>query len=65
MNIDRLIDESNKIYNFRINFINKFSEDNPDINQKELIKFSKMAANIKFKECRYDQINYKKIKKYL
>lgn len=65
MDIPKLDDKSNKVYNYRIKFINLFSADNPDLTIKEYIKFSKMAANIKFKECRYDHINFNKIKKYL
>ena len=65
MNIPKMTDESNTIYNFRISFINKFSTDNPNLNEKDYIKFSKIASNIKYKDCRYDRINYNKIKKYL
>jgi|AACY02.1.fsa_nt_gi hypothetical protein len=65
MTIPKLDDESETIYNYRISFINLFSQENPNLSQKEYIKFSKIAANIKFKECRYDSINYNKVKKYL
>lgn len=65
MDIPKLDDESNKVYNYRIKFINLFSADNKDLILKEYIKFSKIAANIKFKECRYDNINFNKIKTYL
>lgn len=64
-NIERFVDESNNVYNFRVSFINKFSENNPELKEKDYIRFSKIAANIKFKECRYDPINYNKVKKYL
>ena len=64
-NIERFVDESNTVYNFRVNFINKFSEDNPELKEKDHIKYSKIASNIKFKDCRYDKINYNKVKKYL
>lgn len=64
-NIERFVDESNTVYNFRISFINKFSEDNPELKEKDYIRYSKIASNIKFKECRYDPINYNKVKKYL
>jgi len=65
MNIVRFIDESNIVYNYRVEFINKFSIDNPNMNEKDYIKFSKIAANIKFKGCRYDSINFNKYKSYL
>ena len=65
MNITKLDDESNTVYNYRITFINNFSLDYPDLTEKEYIKYSKIAANIKFKECRYDSINFNKVKKYL
>ena len=65
MNITKLDDESNNVYNFRVNFINAFSIDYPNLTEKEYIKYSKIAANIKFKECRYDSINYNKVKKYI
>ena len=63
--MERLIDESNTIYNYRVKFYEKFSNDNPTLKKKEYVKYSKIAANIKFKECKYDQINFNKVKKYL
>tara|TARA_Y100000590_G_scaffold462398_1_gene626410 strand:- start:1104 stop:1301 length:198 start_codon:yes stop_codon:yes gene_type:complete len=65
MTIAKLDDESNNVYNFRVDFINSFSIDYPNLTEKDYIKYSKIAANIKFKECRYDSINYNKIKKYI
>jgi len=65
MNITKLDDESNTVYTFRVNFINQFSIDNPELKEKDYIRFSKLAANIKFKECKYDYINYNKVKKYI
>ena len=65
MTITKLDDESNTIYNFRVSFINSFSIDYPNLTEKDYIKYSKIAANIKFKECRYDIINYNKVKKYI
>lgn len=62
--MDRLEDESNKVYNFRIDFIKKYSK-NKDIKEKEAIKFSKIAANIKFRKCRYESLIYNKVKNYL
>ena len=65
MTIAKLDDESNTIYNFRVSFINSFSIDYPNLTEKDYVKYSKIAANIKFKECRYDSINYNKVKKYI
>lgn len=62
--MDRLEDESEKIYDYRINFIKKYSK-NKDVKEKDVIKFSKIAANIKFKKCKYDPFIYNKIKNYL
>ena len=65
MNLIKLDDESNTVYNYRFSFINLFSIDYPNLSDKEYVKFSKIAANIKFKDCIYDSINYNKVKKYL
>ena len=65
MTITKLDDESNTIYNFRVSFINAFSIDYPNLTEKDYIKYSKIVANIKFKECRYDSINYITVKKYI
>ncbi len=56
--------ESNIIYNYRKNFIEKYSKDNnDDINT--IIKYSKILANIKFKGCSYDETIYQKLKGFL
>ncbi len=56
--------ESNIIYNYRKNFIEKYSKDNnDDINT--IIKYSKILANIKFKGCSYDDSIYIKLKEYI
>lgn len=65
MNINKLDDESQTVYNFRVSFINSFSIDHPNLSEKDYIKYSKIAAYIKFKKCRYDSINFNKVKKYL
>ena len=65
MNIIKQDDESNTVYDYRVSFINSFSIDYPNLTEKDYIKYSKIAANIKFKECRYDSINYNKVKKYI
>lgn len=62
--IHRFDNESNIIYNFRkdfiINNINKLSDD-----YNTMIKYSKILANIKFKNCSYDINIYNKLKAYL
>ena len=67
MDIVRLIDESNEIFNFRCNYINKFKDKDNFKNEdfKNLVKDSKILANIKFKNCRYDPKIYYKLKKHL
>ena len=49
-NIPRFVNESNTVYNYRVQFIND-NKDTLELNEK--IKKSKIAANIKFKKCKY------------
>ena len=63
--MEQLIDESKTVYNYRLQFIKKFKNKNNDFKEKDYIRLSKIAANIKFKECRYDSIIYNKIKNYI
>ena len=65
MIINKFNDESNIVYNFRVSFCEKYSSDNPDVKDKDVIKFSKIAANIKFRKCRYDAFIFNKVKKYI
>jgi hypothetical protein len=58
-------DESNTVYNYRLEFINKYSNDNRDVSEKELIKLSKIVANIKYRGCKYGPSIFHKIKKYI
>jgi hypothetical protein len=62
--IHRFENESNTIYNFRKNFIinniNKLSDD-----YNTMVRYSKILANIKFKNCSYDITIYNKLKAYL
>lgn len=57
INIHRFENESNIVYNFRkdliINNMDKLIKDGKDMN--DIIKYSKIMANIKFKNCKYDQ----------
>jgi hypothetical protein len=57
VHIHRFENESDIVYNFRkeivINNMDKIIKDGKDIN--EVIKYSKIMANIKFKNCKYDQ----------
>ena len=52
-------DESKEIYNGRINFISLAKKKYPNkFTDSELIKYSKIWANIRFKGCRYPQKTY-------
>ena len=57
IHIHRFENESNIVYNFRkdliINNMDKIIKDGKDIT--DVIKYSKIMANIKFKNCKYDQ----------
>ena len=56
VNIHRFENESDIVYNFRkdliINNMDKIINDGKDIN--DVIKYSKIITNIKFKNCKYD-----------
>jgi hypothetical protein len=58
--ITRCDNESNIVYNYRVQFIEKYKE---DVDLKEKIKYSKILANIKFKKCSYSI--HDKLKDYL
>lgn len=64
MDIHRYENESNKVYNFRkdfiINNINKISDD-----YNIMVRYSKILANIKFKKCSYNENIYEKLKEFL
>ena len=66
-NIYRYETESDTIYNYRKNFIlnnyEEFNKNGTDINC--VIKYSKILANIKFKNCKYDLAIYNKLKDFL
>jgi len=60
--VARFDNESDMIYNYRVNYINN------NINNKSmilLIKNSKILANIKFKKCKYDPKIYNSMKDFL
>jgi hypothetical protein len=65
MILQQFDDESNTVYNYRIEFINKYSKNNTDVSEKELIKLSKIVANIKFRKCKYSPSIFHKIKNYI
>jgi len=50
--VPRLESESDTIYNYRIEYIEK--KYNINNNLRDIIKESKIIANIKFKKCQYD-----------
>jgi hypothetical protein len=64
MDIHRYENESNKVYNFRkdfiINNINKVSDD-----YNTMVRYSKILANIKFKGCSYNESIFEKLKEFL
>jgi hypothetical protein len=64
MDIHRYDNESNKVYNFRkdfiVNNINKVSDD-----YSTMVRYSKILANIKFKGCSYNETIYQKLKAFL
>ena len=66
-NIYRNDNESDTIYNYRKNFIlnnyEEFNKNGTDTNC--VIKYSKILANIKFKNCKYDSNIYDKLKSYI
>jgi len=55
--VKRLSDESNKIYQFRYDYINDTIRKKV-VEYKILEKNSKILANIKFKNCYYDKKSY-------
>ena len=61
--IERLPDESNKIFDDRIKFIEKVYSNINDL--KESIRLSKIYVNYKYKDCRYSSEVFLKIKPYL
>ena len=65
MDINKHDTESNTVYTFRKQFIEKYKQNNKDENINTIIKYSKMLANIKFKCCKYDNQNLEELKIYL
>lgn len=63
--MEQFIDESNSTYKYRQDFVNKYKNDFPEEKYYTIIKYSKILANIKFKNCRYDPKTYNKLKIYL
>jgi len=61
--IEKLVGESNKVYNERMEFIEKVNSDIKDM--KEAIRLSKIWVNFKYNNCRYTPEVFSKIKPYL
>ena len=61
--IEQLIGESNKVYNERMEFIEKVNSEIKDM--KEAIRLSKIWVNFKYNNCRYTPEVFLKIKFYL
>ena len=62
LNVQRFDDESDEVYNYRVNYIKK-EYDNLEL--KILIKNSKILANMKFKNCRYPPKIFNNLKKFI
>ena len=62
MEILKLCDESENIYLKRISFIKKAKNKDNSLSEADLIKYSKIWANIRFKGCKYSPKIYNKIK---
>ena len=62
MEIPKLENESNLIYLYRKTFIQNCTE---FTDMRDLIKYSKILANIKFKKCKYEPKIYNSVKEYL
>jgi len=56
--------ESKNRFNQRIIFIKKLIDSNNNIEWKNIVKFSKIWSNIKFKQCKYNSKLYNYIKKF-
>ena len=65
MEINKHDTESNIVYIFRKNFIEKYKTDNKDEDINTIIKYSKILANIKFKGCKYNNPKFDELNKYL
>ena len=61
--IERTPDESNKIFDDRIKFIERVYSDTNDL--KESIRLSKIYVNYKYRDCKYSSDVFLKIKSYL
>lgn len=61
--IERMPDESDKVFNDRIEFISRANQDLNNI--KESVRLSKVYINFKYKKCKYPQDLFFKIKNYL
>lgn len=65
IDIEPLIDETNKVFESRVNLIfnikTKFGAKYTDI---ELEKYSKIWANIKYKGCKYNSTIYNQIRSF-
>tara|TARA_A100001015_G_scaffold72199_2_gene80114 strand:- start:16 stop:270 length:255 start_codon:yes stop_codon:yes gene_type:complete len=62
MEIIKLCDESENIFLLRKEFISKAKKKDNTLSDGDLIKYSKIWANIRFKGCKYSPKIYKKIR---
>ena len=61
--VSRFDNESNKVFNERVEFIKKVFNDTKNI--KEAINLSKIWLNYTYNKCRYQPNIFYKLKKYL
>jgi len=61
--VSRFDNESNKVFNERVEFIKKVFNDTKNI--KESINLSKIWLNYTYNQCRYQPNIFYKLKKYL
>ena len=62
MEIEKLCDESENVFIQRKKFIEKAKKNDNTLSEADLIKYSKIWANIRFKGCKYSPKIYSKIR---
>ena len=60
--LEKLNDESNYVYLKRIEFVKKAKKKDNNLSELDLIKYSKIWSNIRFKGCKYSPKIYNKIR---
>ena len=62
MEINKLCDESDNVFLQRKKFIQRAKKKDSTLSESDLIKYSKIWANIRYKGCKYSPKIYHKIK---